>query len=128
MIKQNLAIKSLKFVFKDIVFDLAYWFFWWYTTGLKKAFLRMLDTINQANDELGLLIWIKNIFIPMYGQRDVQSRIISFVMRIAMIFFRSIAFFFWLMFAAILFLFWIIVPVFIIFQILYNTGIWGKLW
>jgi len=118
--------KTMKFVVRDILIDLIYWFFWWYTSGLKKAFLKMIDTIVQGNRELGLSIWIKNIFRPMFGQYDWQGRIISFFMRIFMIIIRFFIFIFWIIFALIVFLFWIVIPLFIIFMIMYNTGLFGE--
>jgi hypothetical protein len=126
MIKENVLQKTMKFVVRDILIDLIYWFFWWYTSGLKKAFLKMIDTIVQGNRELGLSIWIKNIFRPMFGQYDWQGRIISFFMRIFMIIIRFFIFIFWIIFALIVFLFWIVIPLFIIFMIMYNTGLFGE--
>lgn len=40
-------------------------------------------------------VWVKNIFVPMFGQRDWQSRIISFVMRVVNIIGRSFAGLIW---------------------------------
>lgn len=39
---------------------------------------------------LALRVWIKNLFVPMYGMYDWQSRLISFFMRLAQIVFRGI--------------------------------------
>lgn len=36
-------------------------------------------------------VWIKNIFVPMFGQHDWQSRLISVFMRLVQIIGRSLA-------------------------------------
>ena len=40
---------------------------------------------------LAIGVWTKNIFVPMFGMHDWQSRIISFFMRVVQIIGRSIA-------------------------------------
>ena len=39
---------------------------------------------------LAIKVWIKNIFVPMFGMHDWQSRIISFFMRVVQIIGRAI--------------------------------------
>ncbi len=34
------------------------------------------------------MVWLKNLFVPMYGQKDAASFIISFVIRLIQIVFR----------------------------------------
>lgn len=128
MYRENIAVKSVNFIFKDIIFDILYWPIWWYSIGLGKAFGNMKDTIAQGGREVALVVWIKNLFVPMFGQDDWQGRIISFFMRLVQIIFRSIAFLFWVFFAVIVFLFWPLLPVFIVFQILLNFGLLDNLW
>jgi len=123
MIKENLALKSIKFVFKDIVFDILAWPVWWYTTGVYKALKRMGNVIAQGNDELALSVWVKNIFTPMFGQYDWQGRIISFFMRLFQIIFRFIVFVLWILVAFIGFMVWLILPLILIYQILFNLGL-----
>lgn len=115
--------RSLKFVFKDILFDLVYWIYWWYTTGVRKAVIAMFELIAQGNRELGLMIWVKNLFKPMFGQYDWQGRLISFFMRLFMIIIRFIIFLFWVVMALIKFLLWILIPLFIIWQVIFNLGL-----
>lgn len=123
MAGENIVIKSVKFIARDIVLDILYWPIWWYTSGLKKAAGRFSDTLVQANDELALSIWIKNIFKPMFQQNDVWGRVISFFMRLAQIIFRSIAFMFWLGLAIVSFLIWLVMPAFLILAILFSSNL-----
>lgn len=120
MIQKNVGTKAIKFILKDIVLDFVLWPVWWYSTGLVEAFYRMIDTMKQANDEVALTIWIKNIFVPMYGDYTWQGRLISFMMRIVQIIGRIVIFLVWCIFAITVFTLWIIVPFFIIYQFLFN--------
>ena len=125
MIKENIAQKSFKFLFKEIIFDVFYWPIWWYTGGVKKAWMRFGDSIVNGNRNLGLSVWIKNIFKPMFGQYDWQGRLISFFVRLAQIIVRSIGLVFWIIFSLIIFFVWLILPLFLILQFLFNLGIFG---
>ena len=77
MVEKSIARKSIKFILQDIVGDVLFWPIWWYTTGVIESFYRMTDTIVQSNLEFGLTIWIKNIFVPMYGDYSWQGRLVS---------------------------------------------------
>ncbi len=122
MYRENIALKSGKFIFTETIIDVGLFPIWWYTAGVKKAFFRMINTVAQGNQELGLSVWLKNIFKPMYGQYDWQGRLISFIMRFAQVFFRSIILLFWIIFSLVIFLFWLLLPIFIVFQIVLNLG------
>src|SRR3989339_1135624 len=114
MIKENLAYRSIKFIFKDIVFDILSWPVWWYTSGAVNAIKKMGRVISQGNQELSLSVWTKNLFTPMFGQYDWQGRIISFFMRFIQVCLRSIALFIWLLVCVVLFFVWLSLPVFVV--------------
>ena len=123
MVKENIALKSVKFVLHEILIDIVYWPIWWYTKGAQSAFKKMFNTILQGNEELGLTLWVKNIFRPMFGQYDWQGRLISFFMRLFQIIIRFIILCFWIIFSVIIFFIWMILPLFIVSQILLNLGL-----
>ena len=50
---------------------------------------------------------------------------LMFSLRLDVVIYFSII---WFVVAIILFLFWIILPAFLIFQIVYNTGLFGVVW
>lgn len=64
---------------------------WWYSQGLVRALNTGREFLVAYANSLAIEVWIKNIFVPMFGRRDWQSRIISVFMRIANIFFRGLA-------------------------------------
>jgi len=123
MVQKSITLKAIRFIAKDLVFDVLYWPIWWYTGGVKKAFNGFLNTLGQANRELSLTVWMKNIFVPMFGDFSWQGRLISFFMRIVQVIGRVIVFCVWLLFGALVFLFWAVLPIFIVYQVLFNFNI-----
>jgi hypothetical protein len=128
MVKEHVLIKGTKFVLSEFLFDLIYWVIWWYTLGVKKAFIRLIDIVKQGNEQLGVLVWIKNLFKPMFGQNDWQGRLISFFVRLIQIVLRILALCFWLLYGVVSFLFWLALPVIIVFEIALNLGFFGNIW
>ncbi|MBI5655177.1 hypothetical protein HZC53_06025 [Candidatus Uhrbacteria bacterium] len=73
-------------------FGSVLWFpVWWYTKGLKRLALRFWNGLQYRISSYGLRVWIKNLFVPMYGQHDIQGKIVSFFMRVVVLIGRSIA-------------------------------------
>lgn len=117
----NIAYTSIKFVIIDLVGDFLYWPIWWYTKGLLGALKYSFNSIHAMQESLGLRIWIKNIFTPMFGQYDMEGRVISFVVRVIQIIGRTFILFLWSIFSFCLFVAWIILPVLIVYQIWENV-------
>ena len=112
-------MKSLipKNIFIEIMLDFLYWPFWWYGRGLLKVIAMAGDQIVAQYEYLGIGVWLKNIFTPMYGMYDWESRLISFLVRLAQIILRSALLIFWSFFMLIFILVWFLVPIFLIYQI-----------
>ncbi len=62
---------------------------WWYTSGLVLALSMTKNSISNMVDFFGLRIWIKNLFVPMYGETTISGKIISFFVRLFMILVQS---------------------------------------
>jgi len=97
---------TLAKIFTDILTDIVFFPFWWYSFGLVKVIKNLARFVADKEKSLGLLVWIKNIFVPMYGQRDIQGKIISFFIRLIQIVFRSLILIFWLAVAIVGFWLW----------------------
>jgi hypothetical protein len=123
MVEHNVALKTAKFLGRDLVLDILLWPLWWYSTGLINAFLRFTDFIRQGNDELALLIWVRNLFVPMYGDHSLEGRLVSFLMRVFQIIGRFILFLGWCLVGLAQLALWFVLPVFVIYQILFNLNI-----
>ncbi|MFA6215238.1 MAG: hypothetical protein WC768_01565 [Patescibacteria group bacterium] len=116
----NLAFTSFKYVAIDLIGDILYWPIWWYTKGLIKTAAYCLNEIEGQQERLGLAVWAKNLFTPMFGQYDIEGRIISFFIRLVQIIARTILLFVWAILIFCLFLFWLILPVIIGYEIFNN--------
>lgn len=55
---------------------------WWYGKGLVRAATYAAEFVQGYARSIGVTTWAKNIFVPMFGRYDWQSRIISVFMRL----------------------------------------------
>lgn len=62
---------------------------WWYSKGLKLEINHLVSTIYDLDYLTGFSVWLKNIFVPMYGQRDWRGRLISILVRLFQIIVRG---------------------------------------
>ena len=60
---------------------------WWAVKAPIKAFNIARTILAVANNEMSFLMNIRLIFVPLYGNKSVVGRVMSFVARIFMIFF-----------------------------------------
>lgn len=99
----------------EFLLDFFYFPIWWYTVGAGRAGLFCWRLLQDGNAVLAPGLWLKNIFVPMFGQSDFQGRVISFFMRLANVIGRSLVLFGWLVVVVCLFLLWMIIPVLVSF-------------
>lgn len=111
---------TLSSVIWDVFKDILLFPFWWYSFGLAKFLFRLKDFLSYKQRSLGLGIWIKNIFVPMYGQNDWQGVLISVFIRVVQIIFRSIAMLFWLILTMATLIIWLIFPLAVILGIVWQ--------
>ena len=97
--------------------DLVYFPVWWYTGGAKRAVLFCYRLIQDGNAQFVPFLWLKNIFVPMYGQRDIQGFLMSVFVRFWNVIFRSIFLLLWTVVVCCLFLIYLILPVFVLYMI-----------
>ncbi len=98
----------------QVLGEILYFPVWWYSLGLWR-FSKALSLFWLGREKsLGLSVWVKNIFVPMYGQRDMASRLISFFMRVVQIIFRGLILLFLLLILLLIWLGWLLLPVFLL--------------
>ncbi|NTU99165.1 hypothetical protein HGA64_04150 [Candidatus Falkowbacteria bacterium] len=119
MDNNNLAIYGSK-VLTEIVWGIIYFPAWWYGVGFFNFLLKLGKFIANREKEVGLLVWLKNIGKPMYGQRDVAGVLISLFIRIIQIIVRSVFMLFWLIIAIFFLIFWISLPIIVIYQLIFQ--------
>jgi hypothetical protein len=91
---------------------------WWYTAGAAHAARVCADIFLSGNDQFAPLLWLKNLFVPMYGLADWQGRIISVFIRFVNVIVRTVFVFLWSLWAIALFLVWLAAPVVVAVMIL----------
>jgi len=122
MVTNNLSLYAGKIVV-DLLRDIVYFPVWWYSRGWLRVFIKLKDFIINKEKSLALWVWLKNIYKPMYGQYDWVGILISFLVRIVQIIVRSIFMLGWLVIALALMLVWIILPIFVIYQIVFQLAL-----
>jgi|WetSurMetagenome_2_1015567.scaffolds.fasta_scaffold706459_1 hypothetical protein len=120
MIGARNANITLGGIFLNILIDVFFFPFWWYSIGLVKTVKGLAGFVADKEKSLGLGVWIKNIFVPMYGQRDIQGAIISFFVRLVQIIFRSLFLLLWIVIALVGFWIWIAAPIIIVYMIVWQ--------
>lgn len=85
--------------------DLLYFPFWWYTHGFLRFAKSLVKALRFKWQDLGVGVWVKNLFVPMFGVRDIAGRLISFFMRLVNIIGR---FLYFLIFALIFFMWFLL--------------------
>ena len=117
---QNVAVIGIKYFFVDLIGGVIGFPLWWYSRGLKLAAGFCFGSIANQWHGLGLGIWLKNLFTPMYGETEIAGRIISFFMRIVVLIGKGIFFVIWTAIMLAFFAAYLIVLPFVVLMILYN--------
>lgn len=110
-------ILVLQRLFLEFLIDFLYFPLWWYTGGIKHAGLFCIHLVQWVNSYLAPGLWLKNIFVPMFGQSDWQGRITSFFMRSVNVVGRSIGLLLWVLIVLALFVVWLALPLFVIYML-----------
>ena len=102
----------------QVLWDFAFFPVWWYSVGLLRFLTILRNFLAERWMVIGAGVWLKNIFTPMYGQRDFASRAISFFIRLFQIIFRFIAFIFFILLTIVAVLIWLALPIVIVYLII----------
>lgn len=121
------AAKGAGGVVNELIGDVVRFPLWWYTTGVVYTATTLTNGVRYYARSLGIAVWIRNIFVPMYGQHDWQSRIISVFMRSAQIFFRGFGVCIWTCMSFLAFVVYIALPIVAAAFLLYHltAGVFG---
>jgi len=87
----SVARDTTRFVAIELIADFVLFPVWWYTAGFVRALRSANSWLLVARRNLGVGVWAKNIFTPMFAQYDFWGRFVSFLVRIANVVFRSFA-------------------------------------
>ena len=89
MIQSNTLILAKSLIW-DIAGNVIYFPVWWYTRGLARVAAFLFKFVSGMEMRLAVRVWVANIFRPMYAVTDIPGRIISLIMRLAMIVVRGL--------------------------------------
>ena len=118
----NIFLATIKYILVEILWDIIYFPIWWYTKGLVKVARYCLDSAQfHLQRRIGLSIWLKSMFKPMFGDYTKEGRIISFFMRIFVLIWKLVSSLVWLIILLILFIVWMLLPLLVVYFILYQT-------
>lgn len=95
----------------EAVIDLARTPLWWYSGGLAMVAHWWVYMLRRGNAALGVLLWLRNLFVPMFGQHDWQGRLVSFLIRFVQVIARGIAFVMLLIFITVMLFLWVTAPI-----------------
>lgn len=84
------VISLIKLIFSETIGSILQFPFWWYTEGFLEAMRWCMRGLRYRWDSAGLALWMKNFFVPMYGQYDIAGRLVSVVMRFVVLIGRII--------------------------------------
>ncbi|MDD2785556.1 MAG: hypothetical protein PHS79_01530 [Patescibacteria group bacterium] len=118
MLQSTTSLTKLLFV--DLIGSVAWFPIWWYTKGLKKMIQWCIEGLNYRVKQYAFAIWLKNFFVPMYGQYDWQGRLVSIFMRAVVIIGRVIALVVEAIVYVVLVMLWALVPPFAFILALQN--------
>lgn len=110
------AVLAVKYLAVDVVGSFLYFPVWWFTAGAWRMAKMCARTVRSQATSFGVAVWLKNLFTPMYGLRDIQGRIISFFMRLFIIIWYSVILLLMSVLMTAVFLAWLAVPVLAISQ------------
>lgn len=116
----TVGIMTLRAVLVDLFKGVFFFPVWWYGRGLFSTARFCVETIHNQERQLGVDIWLKNLFVPMYGSYDIAGRLISFVVRSAQVFARSLFLGVYALGVLILFLLYLALPVVSVSQLAYQ--------
>lgn len=83
------AVAHLLFV--DLAGSVIWFPVWWYTKGLQKVIDAASAAVWYRVRAYALGVWLRNFFVPMYGEYDIWGRIISLMMRFVVLIYRVVA-------------------------------------
>lgn len=88
---QPVVIQAFRRLVIDTVTGIVGFPMWWYGRGLISWVQFCWRMFGDYRAWLGVGLWVRNLFVPMYGSYDFVGRIVSFFMRVVMILLRSTA-------------------------------------
>jgi len=101
----------------QLVLDVLYFSVWWYSVGVMRFGVGLGHIFQDVNVYLAPLLWLRNMFVPMFGQTDIQGRLMSIFIRFFNTIFRLIVLLFLAVILLVVFVAWLIFPIFVAYML-----------
>ena len=115
-------VTTIQLFFVDLFGSILRFPIWWYSKGLVLTAAALKTSVTRYIHTIALLVWIKNLFVPMYGLRDWQGRLISFLVRLAQICGRALFLLVYVIGVLMLFLLYLALPIVVGFAVVYHAS------
>lgn len=109
---QSTGTRAMTFILRELVGELLYFPVWWYSYGLASTARTLLNQWLGAVSRLSILIMLRTMGKPMYGDYTRSGKIISFFFRLLILGFKIIQLGLWTVVLVVAMLAWIIGPIF----------------
>ena len=119
---QSSPSRAAIFIARELVGEVLYFPVWWYSQGLILTLRTLWRQWENAVDRLALRIMFRTMGQPMYGDYTRSGRVISFFMRLFLIFVKLIALGFWTVVLMAGIILWLIGPVGVVAMLIYQLS------
>lgn len=109
---------SAKALAQETIVSVLYFPLWWYGAGLRRVLAALGRSFTNYHAALGVSVWVKNLFTPMYGVRDITGKLISFFIRLFEILGRALVLLVWAALLGIFLMAYLALPLFALWQII----------
>lgn len=113
-------LKTLIYLFWE---EIYFWFSFWYGLWPKNFVRKLFDLLGDLDRQFSLRAHLRNFFVPLYGQKDFISLLISIVYRVFILLFGGFLSFFISLVWLIIILSWLILPVYLLIVLFINNGV-----
>src|SRR3989344_2210726 len=79
---------STKYFVVELIGDIVYFPLWWFTAGFSQLLWGLGRNLRSTERHLALGLLLRTLWLPMFGQYDREGRIISFFVRLVILFGR----------------------------------------
>lgn len=93
--KHMQPIRVIEHLLMDTATAVLRWPIWWYSAGFVAMLKWFVSNVQYYARLSAVGVWLRNIFTPMFGQYDWQSRLISFLVRVGNIIVRGFGLLLW---------------------------------
>ena len=120
---KSIIVQAGRILVVDLIGGAIGFPFWWYSKGLVRWTRFVWQWYTDYAAYLGVTVWVKNLFVPMYGSYDIPGRIISFFMRLVVIAARSVGMILLTILMIVIYLAYFVLPIAVVGMIVYNATV-----